>query len=406
MSAVHSEGGPGRPMPEAAPRSAWTGRGTGRPLLHGLTGVVDQHGHGVLHGELGLGTFEAHLAAATRSSVPAGGTLFDTRVGLALRRWCPPLLGLEPFCSPVRYLARRRELGAYAAGRALLRGSGIEGFVVAAPEAPPPAAVALPHGLTSAGELRAAADRAVRACVPLGALAAQVADASGSVRAFVRNTAEALHATAGEAAAFSCPAVFREARPPEAGEVQRAADRWLTARAERRCAGQAYGAADGPAGARDALTREPALVRHLLWSALVTRRPVQLRCEDPARLDGFLRATRGLGSELVLLSDPPHHASAARLAAGHPHVYADAGTSPALTLAEAPFGKLLFTTHATALPELYVLRARAFVQALEKVLTGWTEEGSCTPAEALRVARRVTGGNARRLYGFDAAGAG
>ncbi len=97
--------------------------------------LVDQYSHGVLHGELGLGAFERHLAAA--SGVRGGGfgrgfggSFFDSRVGLAVRRWCPPILGLDPHVPAVRYLARRRELGAYAAGRALLRATGIRVLLV------------------------------------------------------------------------------------------------------------------------------------------------------------------------------------------------------------------------------------------------------------------------------------
>ncbi len=61
--------------------------------------LVDQYCHGVLRTELGLGTFEAQLAR-TEGPPAAGTTLFDTQTGFAVRRWCPPLLGLEPHCLP------------------------------------------------------------------------------------------------------------------------------------------------------------------------------------------------------------------------------------------------------------------------------------------------------------------
>lgn len=61
--------------------------------------LVDQYCHGVLRTELGLGTFEAHLAR-TEGPPAAGTTFFDTQTGFAVRRWCPPLLGLEPHCPP------------------------------------------------------------------------------------------------------------------------------------------------------------------------------------------------------------------------------------------------------------------------------------------------------------------
>ncbi|MFC4497303.1 hypothetical protein ACFPA8_24535 [Streptomyces ovatisporus] len=108
----------------------------------------------------------------------------------------------------------------------------------------------------------------------------------------------------------------------------------------------------------------------------------------------------------MLLTRPSYHRVAARLAAEHPHVYADIGPAPAETPAEVPFGKLLFTSHVRALPELYVLRARAFVQALHEVLAEWTAEGSCTGDDAVRIARRIAAGTAGQIYGFDEAGAG
>src|SRR4051794_7110738 len=88
--------------------------------------LVDAYCHGVTQGDLGLASFEARLPGA-----PApGSTLFDSPAGFAVRRWCPPLLGLEPHCPPARYLARRRELGAYETARRLLRGAGVTGYLV------------------------------------------------------------------------------------------------------------------------------------------------------------------------------------------------------------------------------------------------------------------------------------
>lgn len=51
--------------------------------------LVDQYCHGVLRTELGLGTFEAHLARTEGPPAP-GTTFFDTQTGFAVRRWCPP----------------------------------------------------------------------------------------------------------------------------------------------------------------------------------------------------------------------------------------------------------------------------------------------------------------------------
>ncbi|GAA0468323.1 amidohydrolase [Streptomyces sp. NPDC046215] len=340
--------------------------------------LVDQHSHGAVHGDLGLGGFERHLAAAAGSTGPAppGTSFFDSRTGLAVRRWCPPLLGLEPFCSPVRYLARRRELGAYGAGRLLLRGAGIGTFLLESGER---------SGLTSAAELASAAGGRAHEVVRLEALAEQIADTSGSAESFTAWTAEAVQGAAGSALAFASGVQACDGAPPGPAEVRRAAG--------RRLAGRRPGTP---------LT-DPVLARHLLWSAVTTGLPVQLHCSDPQRLTGFLRATEGMGTDLVLLPDPWHHRQAARLAAAFPHVYADVGTRPGETLCEAPFGKLLFSTGARALAELYVVAARSFARAMSRLMAEWHADGWCGRGEAERIVSLVAAGTARRVYRLDAA---
>ncbi|QHC21772.1 amidohydrolase [Streptomyces sp. GS7] len=341
--------------------------------MEGLPPLVDQYSHGAVHGELGLGSFEAHLATAVgaQGPAPAGTSYFDTRTGLAIRRWCPPLLGLEPHCPPVRYLARRREVGAFHAGRLLLRGAGIGTYLLE---------TGARSELTSAAELSAAAEARAHEVVRLEPLAEQVADTSGSVDSFIGYTAEALYAAAQHATAFASGAMYCEGRAPDGGEVRRAADRWLRGRRP---------------GGRLA---EPALVRHLLWSAVATGLPVQLHCPDPRPLADFLRATAGLGSDLVLLPETPHHRRAAQLAAVHSHVYADTGPDPEEALGQAPFGKLLFSSGARGLPELYVTGARFFLRAMARVMGEWTAEGLCAASDGRRITEMVGSGTARRVY--------
>ncbi|AXK37242.1 amidohydrolase [Streptomyces armeniacus] len=392
------------------------------------TPLTDQYGRGVLHGELGIGSFEAYLAAvagAHGGTPPRGSSHFDSGLGRDLRRWCPPLLGLPAHCPPVHYLARRRELGAYAATRALLRGSGIGAFVTDTSAAPAGVAgtnvmpVGAPAGTRDVpmtpAELGLAALGRAREAVSLRELAAQVADTSGSVNAFLGNVAEALH-TASHAVAFVSGGAFHEGSAPTPYEVRRAAGRWLRARAARtadpdpdrtgtaptRGTPAPYGQC-APYGPHAPVPDEPALVRHLLWAALTTGRPVQLHCADPARLRPFLYATGGLGARIVLLPRAPHHRTGAQLAAEFPHVYADAGPWPEQTLAEAPSGKLLFSSDAWALPELYVVAARRFVARTERLLARWTESGACSHAEAVRIARQLAHGNARHVYGLEPA---
>ncbi|GAA2289069.1 amidohydrolase [Streptomyces kunmingensis] len=367
--------------------------------------LVDQYCHGVLRTELGLGTFETHLGRG--EGPPASGTtFFDTQTGFAIRRWCPPLLGLEPHCAPARYLARRRELGVMEAGRRLLRGSGITTFLVD---------TGLPGDLTGPAELARAAAADAHEIVRLELLAEQVADTSGTVESFLANLAESVHAAAADAVAFTSVAGVRHGlalapQPPGPGEVRGAAGRWL--------AGRIVG---GP------LT-DPVLLRHLLWIAVASGRPLQLHAglgepglridrTDPVLLTDFARATAGLGTDLILLHGYPYRRHAAHLAGIFPHVYADLGPALARTgaraaavLAEilelAPFGKLLFSSGAHGLPELHVVGARLFRDALARVLGGWVSEGAWSLGDAQRVATMIAAGTAARVYGLEAGGAG
>ncbi|WP_433549557.1 amidohydrolase [Streptomyces sp. CA-294286] len=353
--------------------------------------LVDQYCHGVLRTELGLGTFEAHLGSTPAPPAP-GTTFFDTQTGFAVRRWCPPLLGLEPHCPPARYLARRRELGVLESGRRLLRGSGIATYLVD---------TGLPGDLTDPGELAAAGDAEAREIVRLELLAEQVADTSGTAEGFLANLSEAMHAATRSAVAFLSVAGVRDGLafapfPPGPGEVRGAAGRWLAGRR----AGEELS--------------DPVLLRHLLWNAVGCGLPLQLHVAgDPAQLTEFAAASAGLGTDLVLLHGSPYQRDAARLAGVFPHVYADLGPAVAHTGARAaavlagmlelaPFGKLLFSSGARGLPELHVVGAHQFRDALARVLGGWVADGAWSKPDAERVARMLAADNARRVYRLDA----
>ena len=337
--------------------------------------LVDAYCHGVYPGDLGIAAFEARLPGAAAP----GTTLFDSPAGFAVRRWCPPLLGLEPHCPPARYLARRRELGAYESARRLLRGAGIGAYVVDTGE---------PGELTAPGDLGAAASAAAYETVRLEPLAQRVADASGTVDAFLANLAEAVHGAALGAAGFACaggPAPGEDdVRPPGPLDVRHAAAYWLGTR---------------PPGGRPA---DPVLLRHLRWHAVATGLPLLLRYgaagPGPRADAGFLRATAGLGTDVVLLPGPPHQARAADLAAALPHVYLAVGADPAAALERTPFGKVLYASGAVGLPELYVTAARRFRAALERAVGERVGAGEWSAADGRRVAALVGAGNARRVY--------
>ncbi|MFG3285629.1 amidohydrolase family protein [Streptomyces sp. NPDC048111] len=365
--------------------------------------LVDHHCHGVLRSDPGDGAFEAFL---TESDAPAaaGTSFFDTQLGFAVRRWCPPLLGLEPHCPPERYLARRRELGAEEANRLLLSASGIGTYLVD---------TGLPGDLTGPAELARLGSAAAREIVRLEHLAERTAERAGAGAQaldpdkFLALLAEAVGAAARGAAGFKSVAGYRYGldlvpEPPGPAELREATAGWLAAGAGR--------------------ITSPVLLRHLLWSAADTGLPLQIhtgfgdpdlrlhRC-DPLLLTDFVRAVRPTGCRLVLLHGYPYHRNAGYLAHVYPHVYADVGLSLAHTgtraqavLAEflelAPFGKLLFSTDAYGLAELYVVGARLYREALDRLLNSWTGSGAWSGEDARRVAELISAGNAERVYGL------
>ena len=59
----------------------------------GAIALVDHHVHPALATELSLADLEELITESDRP-VPPGTTRFDSQLGVAIRRWCGPVLGL------------------------------------------------------------------------------------------------------------------------------------------------------------------------------------------------------------------------------------------------------------------------------------------------------------------------
>lgn len=367
--------------------------------------LVDHHCHGVLTENPDDDLFDAML---TEGGPAPGQTNFDTPVGLSVRRHCAPLLDLEPHAPPPVYLRRRRELGAAEVARRFLSATGTDVFAVDTGFGP--------QGLTSPAELAAAAglsDQGGRVVVRLEQVAEQLAaggaDAEGFAAAFPAALEAAVHDR--HAVGVKSIAAYRtgldwDPRRPGPDEVTAAAVRWY--------------ARDGATGAAGRRLDDPVLVRHLLWSAVDQGLPIQFHIGygdadirmyrvDPTLLTDWLHVHR---VPVMLLHTWPYHRQAGYLAAVHPHVYYDVGLAMhnvgprgATILAEAmevaPFTKLLYSSDAFGLAELYHLAASGFRAALTRILDQRVTEGEWAASDAVRIAELVTSGNARRVYGLE-----
>jgi hypothetical protein len=374
---------------------------SGDGLLDGVP-LVDHHCHGVVNVALDRDRFEL-LATESDRPAPPGCTGFDTQVGFAVRRWCAPALGLEPHASPEDYLAHRSELGAAEVNRRLLSAAGIATFLVDTGYSPDdllsPAGMAAVAGAT-AGEV-----------VRLEAVAERVAQDGVTAGGFSSAYADALDLAAADAVGLKSIIAYRhgldfDPEPPSAREVSEAAGRWL-----RRVESE-----------RSPRLDDPVLLRHVLWAGVDRGLPVQFhvgfgdpdldldRC-DPSRMTGFLRAVQGRDVAVMLLHCYPFHRQAGYLSQVFPHVYLDVGLAvnyvgarAAAVLAEslelAPFHKILFSSDAFGLAELYYLGALLFRRAFDEVAGGWVGAGLWSAPDAHRVARMVAAGNAERVYGL------
>ncbi|MEV0822336.1 amidohydrolase family protein [Nonomuraea rubra] len=379
--------------------------GTVRDAL--LAPLVDHHCHGVRRDDLSRAQFEL-LSGEGGSPAPPGTTHFDTPFGAAVRRWCAPLLDLEPHAPPAVYLARRTELGAAEVNRRLLAGAGVVAFLVdASPDSHEPGAGDL-EVLTAAEMGRhggAAADELVR----IERIERDVAATAELAVDYLDNLGEELTARAARAVGLKtvigalCGLDFDPARPAR-GAVIAAANRRL-------------------ADPKVPLT-DHVLLRYLLWSAVDVARerglPVQFHTgfggqagephrADPARLSGFAGALQPLGVPVILLHCYPFHRQAAHLAGVFPHVYVDVGLAlphgaAAATrvmdelLELAPFHKQLFSSGCRGLAETGYLGALTYRRALARALGSRIAAGEWSTADAARIAHMIGSGNARRIY--------
>jgi len=362
--------------------------------------LIDHHVHGAVTEALDEAGVAALLSEGT-APAPEGTSMFDSQLGFGVRRWCAPLLDLEPSVPAGQYVRRRRELGPAEVNQRMLRAAGVEAWLVDTGYQS--------DRIQDLAQIAEASGAPAREIVRLEAVAEQVASSGPQAAGFADLFGAALATATADAVGLKSIVAYRygfdfDPSRPGAADVRAAAGRWLKA------------IESDPAARLD----DPVLLRHLIWTGIDTGLPVQfhvgfgdtdvrLHRSDPSLLHDFLLATQDSGTPVMLLHCYPHHRQAAYLANVFPHVYMDlgailnhVGARSAAVLAEAleltPFHKMLYSSDAFGLPELHYLGALGFRRDLARVIGAFVADGAWSGADASRVAAMIGSGNARRVY--------
>jgi predicted TIM-barrel fold metal-dependent hydrolase len=393
-------------MPSSTPhRNDTTSSEAGSVLEEFVDGLrlLDHHCHGVVRTDLDRAGFES-LASESDWPAPLGQTHLDSQAGIAIRAICAPLLDLPRHIDAATYLRRRAELGTDEVNRRLLRATGIRTYFVETGYRG--SEVLTPQ------EVADVAGAEARTVIRLERVAEELAETGVNANSFIRSYTEALAAAAADAVAVKTIIAYRygldfDPSRPSPRETAAAAAEWLHDCEQR----------------GSIRLDHPVLLRAVLWAGVDLGKPVQFhvgygdsdivmhRC-DPTKMTGFLQATRGSGVQVMLLHCYPFQREAGYLAHVYPHVWLDTGAAISYTgpnslavvresLEVAPFGKVLFSTDAFGLPELYLCGARLWRRALGLLLKEWLSSDWLSPADAQRYAANIASGNAGLAYGLE-----
>lgn len=366
--------------------------------------LIDHHCHGVSPAELDFEAFQALFSESYRPA-PAGTTEFQKPLGLAIRRFCAPILDLEPSCAAEAYVERRLALGAAEVNRRFLQKSGLQSLLI-------------DTGHRSASilgieDMAAAAARPTHEIVRIESVIEEIAKSGISAERFPDAIAEVLAERAKTAVGLKTIVAYRctfkiDQTAPSRNDVISAADRWFSAAAM----------------AEKWRLSDPTIIRHGLWvgGELCRQRrfPMQVHVGfgdpdiymhacDPSHFTDFIAAMETWEVPITLLHNYPFQREAAWLSEVFQNVYYDVGVilnyaapMSANILGEAlemgKFSKLLYSSDAFGLSELYYLGALLFRRGLKKCLDRWLEDDFCSLADADELIRLVATENAKRIY--------
>lgn len=357
--------------------------------------LIDHHVHSVTIADLDLGALGGYLAETANVAADAGH-LFGP-LGLAIRRWCPPILGLEPFCDWPTYIERRNELGSAEATRLLLAASNVD------------------HLMIDSGF------RSDELCS--SELLAEMAGATFSEITRVETVAE-------QARQICPPSQFWDLVEQQ---IRSSSAVGLKSVIAYRCGFRPLLEAQlDQAALADATERWYATGQSRLVDPMIEAHLVHLAATIGADLGWPLQLHVGLGDTDLTLHDVnptlltnlirqhpactftllhcwPFERDAAYLAGVFTNVVLDVGLAlnhmgpSALaamnrSLEFAPFSRILYSSDAFGVGELHLAGAQQFRWALGKTLDTWIADDACSSADAEAIVQAVAVDNAKRIY--------
>jgi len=361
--------------------------------------LVDHHVHGCLTGPVSRGEFEILLNEGSPDPTPAYMTQFDSQLGFAVRRWCAPLLGLEPGAPADMYWARRARLGAEQVARLLLPAAGVERWIV---DTGYGAGV-----VTGPDTLSAWSGAPCHTVVRLETLGEELV-AAGTAPADYPDALRARLADPGPGVvgaksivAYRCGFDLDWTVPPDAAVAAEVA-RWAAEGGAPRMHSPLLAVFGIQAATRAGLP--------LQLHVGLGDRDLDLHRVDPMLLLGLLRQPAVAQVPVLLLHCYPFHRQAGYLAQAFPNVCCDVGLAVdhvgvrsvevvAESMELAPFARQLYSSDAWGPPELHLLGAVLWRRAMARVLGRWVREGDWILGDAVRVVRMIGRENAERVYG-------
>jgi hypothetical protein len=362
--------------------------------------LVDHHVHTSFAGPVARAEFEECLNEGSPEPVPAYMTQFDSQIGFAVRRWCAPLLGLEPHAAADDYWVRRTELGEEAVARALLPAAGVRRWIVVpgyAGDRVTPTATLADWSGTACSEL-------IRLETLGEELLASGIAADDYPAAFRARLAERGPQVVGAKSivAYRCGFDLDWSAPADAA-VQAEVGAWAaaTGAATPRMASPLLSAFGVHAAAEAGLP--------IQFHVGLGDRDLDLHRVDPMLLLGLLRQPAIQRVPVLLLHCYPFHRQAGYLAQAFTNVCFDVGLAVnyagvrsvevvAESLEMAPFARQLYSSDAWGPPEFHLLGSVLWRRAMARVLGRWVREGDWGVADAVRVVEMIGSSNAERVY--------